>query len=366
MGESDMARRLHDGRKDGLTPLESLDPLTIDSFSGLLRAMSKTAFAGRQLGEAFEILVEMINDPDCTVVLTLSGAMTVAKQGLLITRMIQAGMINIIVSTGALITHGLVENAGLVHYKSNQDMNDEELHSRGYNRIYDTLEMEKNLNETAGIVFAAVELIENIHGKSGYSSEDITRAIGVILSHKGFSDGILCAALEKSVPVFIPAFTDSEMGLDVGAWALWNGANPSKGRDHDSIGGDLFRYPNFNPYRDLNSYARHIKNAKKLGIFTIGGGVPRNWAQQVAPYVDFLVETYGFEQRIPKFIYGVRICPEPTHFGGLSGCTYSEGISWGKFIPSSEGGRYAEVYVDATTVLPLLVKGIFEECQIII
>ena len=116
----------------------------------------------------------------------------------------------------------------------------------------------------------------------------------------------------------------------------------------------------FNPYQDLQSYARHIIAAPRLGIFTIGGGVPRNWAQQVAPYIDFMADRFGMNQRIPRFQYGVRLCPEPTHWGGLSGSTYAEGISWGKFVPPQEGGRYAEVYADATLVLPLLVQGLLE------
>jgi hypothetical protein len=69
----------------------------------------------------------------------------------------------------------------------------------------------------------------------------------------------------------------------------------------------------------------------------------------------------GIDLRPPRFQYAVRICPEPTHWGGLSGCTYSEGVSWGKFVPEAEGGRFAEVYADATTVWPLLIKGVLEE-----
>jgi deoxyhypusine synthase len=66
---------------------------------------------------------------------------------------------------------------------------------------------------------------------------------------------------------------------------------------------------------------------------------------------------------VPRFQYGVRICPEPAHWGGLSGCTYSEGVSWGKFVPPAEGGRFAEVYADATVALPLLMKAVFEQCD---
>ena len=101
--------------------------------------------------------------------------------------------------------------------------------------------------------------------------------------------------------------------------------------------------------------------AKQLGILTVGGGVPRNWAQQVAPYYDITNARLGTNLPLPRFRYGVRICPEPVHWGGLSGCTYSEGVSWGKFVPESDGGRFAEVPCDATIALPLLVKALFEE-----
>jgi len=81
----------------------------------------------------------------------------------------------------------------------------------------------------------------------------------------------------------------------------------------------------------------------------------------VGPYIDIINHRLGLELKAPRYNYGVRICPEPTHWGGLSGCTYSEGVSWGKFVPPDEGGRFAEVYADATTVWPLLTLGVLEE-----
>ena len=68
----------------------------------------------------------------------------------------------------------------------------------------------------------------------------------------------------------------------------------------------------------------------------------------------------GLNMKPPRFQYGVRICPEPDYWGGLSGCTYQEGISWGKFVPREEGGRFAEVLSDATVVWPLLLMGLLE------
>src|SRR5690606_38280970 len=102
-------RELHDGRSDGLQPLESLSLEDAQTVSQLVRAMSKTAFGGRQLGEAADVLQTMFRDEDCKVVMTLSGAMTVAKQGRIICDMIDRGLVQAVISTGALIAHGLTE-----------------------------------------------------------------------------------------------------------------------------------------------------------------------------------------------------------------------------------------------------------------
>ena len=140
------AREFHDGAKDGFEALEPLNPEAIRSFDDLLVAMRKTAFGGRRLGEAYEVLWTMIEDPDCSVVMTLSGAMTIAKMGKIISSMIDHGMVQCVVSTGALIAHGLSESVGKTHYRVPPSVSDEELFRKGYNRVYDTLEMEANLN----------------------------------------------------------------------------------------------------------------------------------------------------------------------------------------------------------------------------
>jgi len=368
------ARELHDGRSDGLQPLESLDLNRVESFADLLRGMSRTAFSGRQLGSAFEVMLEMVRDPDCRVVLTLSGAMTVAKQGRIICEMIDRGIVQAVVATGALIAHGLTESIGLVHYRHEPHFSDDELYRKGYNRIYDTLEMEANLNNVERLVR---DVLRDTQPEDGvWSSAKLCRALGQRLSETEDGTGILRSAFEQNVPVFIPAFTDSEIGLDVATWAMAEhlGRSPNippsgQPLQSDEVTTDepiplqdaLQVVPPFNPFYDLQEYARFIDGAERIGIVTIGGGVPRNWAQQVAPYIEILNSRLGTEWRQPRFQYGVRICPEPVHWGGLSGCTYSEGVSWGKFVSPQEGGRYAEVYADATLVLPPLMKAVFEE-----
>ena len=211
------AREFHDGAQDGLEALEPLDPEQIGSFDGLLTAMRKTAFGGRRLGEAYEVLWSMIEDPDCFVVLTLSGAMTIAKMGKIISAMIDHGMVQCVVSTGALIAHGLSESVGKTHYRHHPSMSDEELFQKGYNRVYDTLEMESNLNYVEQVVSRTMKRMDQ---DQSLSSEILTRELGRTLAEEYDGTGILKSAYLKKVPVFIPAFTDSEMGLDLGTWAM--------------------------------------------------------------------------------------------------------------------------------------------------
>jgi len=102
---------------------------------------------------------------------------------------------------------------------------------------------------------------------------------------------------------------------------------------------------------------------KKMGIFTIGGGVPRNWSQQFGVYAELMARR-GYKQLpLKRYSYGVRICPEPVHWGGLSGSTYTEAVSWGKFVPREEGGQLAEVLEDATVALPLVVGAVLERLK---
>ncbi len=351
-------RELHDGREDGLQPLESLCLDEVTSFGDLLNAMSRTAFGGRQLGEAFQVLREMVRDESCQVVLTLSGAMTVAKQGRMICDMIDRGLVQAVVSTGALIAHGLTESIGLAHYRADPSQDDATLFRRGYNRIYDTLEMEANLNEVEALVRSVLQETKPPEGV--WSSARICRELGRRLDDRDEGPGVLRSAFLGDVPVFIPAFTDSEVGLDVATWAM-KAALEKADAPQLTLEQALQAVPPFNPFVDLMDYARLAGNAERLGIFTIGGGVPRNWAQQVAPFIDIVNHRVGTEFAAPRFRYGVRICPEPVHWGGLSGCTYSEGVTWGKFVPPSEGGRFAEVYADATVAWPVLMKALFEE-----
>ncbi|HVP29304.1 MAG TPA: deoxyhypusine synthase family protein [Myxococcota bacterium] len=337
-------QKLRSGHDDHLEALTPLDVGALGSVDGLLRAMSRTAFGGRRLGEAADVLEAMVRDERCLKVVTVAGAMTIAKQGLVLCEMIDRGWVQAVVATGALMTHGFVEGAGMTHFKHRRGMDDTELFDKGYNRVYDTLELEQNLDDAEKIVS---ETLDGIPESTTLCSYVITEALGGYLARNVPGRAVLKSAVARGVPVYVPAFTDSELGLDV---AVYNRRRAMQGKA---------RRP-FDPFLDLEAYTDQIRAAERIGIFTIGGGVPRNWAQQVGPYLDISQKRLGVEEPFRRFHYGVRICPEPDHWGGLSGCTYSEGVSWGKFVPESEGGRFAEVMVDATIGWPLVVRAVIE------
>jgi len=337
-------RILHDPITDHLTPIYPLDLSRIKSIDDLVRAMGQTAFTARQIGDAADVLEAMARDKDCFVVMTLSGAMTVGKMGLIFCDLVEAGIVKAIVSTGALMAHGLVEATGRSHFRYDAKMDDRELFVAGYNRVYDSLEPEVNLDHVEEVM---QHILSRWDAKDVVCSWKINRRIGEYLVRNTKGRGILKTAYLKHVPVFVPAFTDSELGIDL---ALHQ-------RLRKKAGQELLR---FDPYEDFEHYAATMLPTKRMGLFTIGGGVPRNWAQQFGVYAELLARR-GYEQLpLKRYNYGVRICPEPVNWGGLSGSTYTEAVSWGKFVPLEEGGRFAEVLDDATVALPLVVGAVLQ------
>jgi deoxyhypusine synthase len=337
-------RILHDPIKDHLTPIYPLDLSKVHSIDDLVRAMGKTAFTGRQVGDAVDVLEEMARDKGCFVVMTLAGAMTVAKMGLIFCDLMESGIVRAIVSTGALMAHGLVEATGLSHFRYDPKMDDRELFHAGYNRVYDSLEPETNLDHVEEVVET---VLWDWDPDEAVCSWKLHRRIGEYLLKNSPGRGILKSAAAHNVPVFVPAFSDSELGLD---FVLHK-------RQRIRRGVPVLR---FDPFEDFEHFANIMLPTKKMGIFTIGGGVPRNWAQQFGVFAELLARR-GYEKLpLKRYSYGVRICPEPVHWGGLSGSTYTEAVSWGKFVPPEEGGRLAEVFDDATVALPLVAAALFE------
>ena len=338
-------RVLHDPVKDKLRPIYPLDLSKIKTIDDLVRAMGDTAYTARQIGDAADVLEAMARDKDCFIVMTLAGALTVGKMGLIFCDLIDSGVVKAIVSTGALMAHGLVEATGRSHFRYDPSkMDDKELFLAGYNRVYDSLEPETNLDHVEKVVDIILDAWDP---NEVVCSWKLHKRIGEYLAKNTPGRGILKSAYEKNVPVFVPAFSDSELGLD---FAL----------DQYARKRDKRPTLRFDPFEDFETFANTMMATQKIGIFTIGGGVPRNWSQQFGVYAELMARRGYKNLALKRYNYGVRICPEPVHWGGLSGSTYTEAVSWGKFVPPEEGGRFAEVLEDATVALPLVVGAVLQ------
>ena len=202
---------------EGLEPLEPIDLNKIGDFDEALAAMEKTSFGGRQLGEAAGILSDVFTDPNDFTVLTLSGALSVAKQGLIFCELIDRGYVDAIVSTGALVTHGLTEGMKGTHFKAPKK-DDTTLYEEGMCRVYDTVELEVSFEHTQKTIAKYYErLIPALDGKTPPTgSAEFFRRLGKLLTELYPEQrGLLASAYKADIPLYVPAFTDSELSLDI-------------------------------------------------------------------------------------------------------------------------------------------------------
>ncbi len=182
---------LRNGFSDNLKPVEPLDLSKVKTVDDLVKRMALASFGARRVGEAADVFYSMVKDKDCFVVLTVSGAMTVAKMGLIICDMIDNGLVDAVISTGALMAHGFVESVGKTHFRYEGNMDDKELYYAGYNRIYDTLELEKNLDDVE-VIFKTV--LDGIDRNVVLSSRFLNEKLGEYLAGNTKGRGILKSA----------------------------------------------------------------------------------------------------------------------------------------------------------------------------
>jgi len=306
-------------------------PKEVKNVDDLLKSLKYCGFQGRNLGNALDILEQMVTNKDCTTVLTLSGAMVPAGMGELICTLIELELIDVLVSTGANIIHDLVNTFSEGgHFLGSSEVDDDELFNNRINRIYDLFLPEENYTE------AERNILRIIHEL--YKEKEIHTTPSQFLKDLGSKINkrcILSLAAQKNIPVFIPAFSDSELALNLIKYSVREGYNFQL---------DILK--------DVQLFADIIKNSKLCGTFIIGGGVPRNWSQQVFPLLDQIgaIEEMGYN-------YSVRIHTATEYDGGLSGCTVSESKSWGKYALES---KHVSIWCDATIALPILVVGVLQ------
>lgn len=302
---------------DNLKPVKHVEIRKDMKVSELVGEMRDTGFGAKKLAQANEVFKQMIEDEDCKKFFGLAGAMVPAGMKRIIVDFLKKGYIDVFVSTGANLTHDLIEALGEKHYQGNENADDAELNNKGIDRIYD--------------VFMKAEVYKKLEDFFERNWEELGKAksirdflwkIGGLVQDE---NSILRVCYENKIPIFCPAVADSGIGLMV-----WGRKILGKNISIDA-------------FEDMKEIIDISWTCKKSGVFYIGGGTSKNFIQQALQF------SKGAD-------YGIQITTDRPEFGGSSGANLKEGISWGKM---NKQARFVNVHCDATIALPILAASIF-------
>ncbi len=294
----------------------------------LVDAMEHMAFTARDLNRAARIYDMMLKESECGIILTLAGSLFSAGLKKVVYDLVMNNMVDAIVSTGAvMVDQDFFEALGFKHYKGTPFSDDNELRDLHIDRIYDTFIDEDELrvcDETTGKIFDSLE-------PRPYSSRELLWEFGKYLDNIGgpkVDDSVIYACYKKNVPIFVPAFSDCSAGF---GFIVHQTQNPTKHVSIDSA-------------KDFLELTKIKLNCKETGIFMIGGGVPKNFTQDIVVAADILQED------APMHKYAVQITVADVRDGALSSSTLKEASSWGKVETTHE----QMVYSEATIAMPLI------------
>jgi len=308
--------------------------VTDRTISEITRAMTETGFQGRKLGESVEAWVHMLQEDEVTIMMGLSGAMVPAGMRGIITYLIRHRLIDCLVSTGANIFHDIHESLDRKHYVGTHLANDETLFKHGIDRIHDVFAIEEEFREADRLIGDFGASLDN---DRTYSSREFISLLGERVKEMDRrSDSIIVSAYEHDVPIFIPALTDSSIGI---------GLVYARRRGHEVMVDQI---------KDADEITQIVEQSKKTGVVYVGGGVPKNFIQQT----EVIASLMGGD--VEGHDYAIQYTTDAPHWGGLSGCTFDEAVSWGKI---AGGARKVQVFVDATIALPIVAHALRERME---
>ena len=300
------------------------------SVDELLENMSKSGFQGRKLGEAFHLWKEMIETPGTKIIIGLSGAIIPAGMQECIVTLLENRYIDCIVSTGANMFHDFCEHMGVKHYVGSHLTDDAVLYKNGVNRIYDVFASDKEIGRME-------EYIGNFGvtlGKQVLTSREFFKLLGdKINAEKPEGRSVIGTAAKMDVPIYVPALADSSYGIGL-----------VYGRRR--LGAEVI----IDHLKDADELSEYVEAAKKTGIVILGGGTPKNFIQQTEVIPPKYQKKY-----LGGHMFALQITTDAPHWGGLSGCTFEEGISWGK---EKEETHKLQCFCDITIALPILTSAL--------
>lgn len=329
--------------------------------SQLLEEMADTGFQGRKLGEVVRVWEKMLKDKKLTILFGYAGSLSTTGQWKQICWLIKNRFIDVLVATGANISEDIVEAMGYSYWKGNYLVDDRKLLKIDINRYYDVFGKETDYMKMTEMI--ADFIVKNLKPNYPYSSREFLYLFGKWLAQKRINS-IVSQAAKSQVPIFCPAIVDSPYG-DAGLIAKSQGFN--------------LILDNMKDYIEFMSLGEKIKDT---GVIYIGGGVPKDFIQLFAVTVDLLYPQRKIPGRKPKVVryqsedgkvikesyyphkYAIQITTDSPQWGGLSGCTFNEAISWGKISDEIlEGKNYVQCYCDATIALPLVIHALNEKIK---
>jgi len=311
-------------------PVKHIDIKSFDS-TQIIEAMRDMSFTARDTAKAADIFNTMINDDDCTIILCIAGSTSAAGCMQIYVDMVKHNMVDVIVTTGAAIVDmDFFEALGFRHYKGSPSADDKTLRDLYIDRIYDTFIDEEQLQ----ICDNTIKEIADSLTPRPYSSREFIRKMGKYLVDKAKKkDSLVQAAYENDVPIFCPAFSDSSAGF---------GLVKHQAENEE-------QYVSIDSVKDFRELTEIKVDSPVSGLFIVGGGVPKNFAQDTVICAEVLGKTTDMHK------YAVQITVADVRDGACSSSTLKEAHSWGKVDNNYE----QMVYAEATSVLPLIVSYVF-------
>jgi len=337
---------MDDFLKKKVKAIEVEAPKTV---SQLLSEMAETGFQGKSLARVVDVLEQMINDDDVTILLGYTGSLSTTGQWKIINWLIENRYVDILVPTGANISEDIIDAMGFDYWQGSQLADNETLFREGLNRYYDVYGKETDYLVMTELL---AEFILTLDESYNYSSRELLYLCGQWLGEKNIQS-IVAKAAQHGVPIFCPAIADSPYG-DAALIAKSKGFSLTI----DAI-------------KDYVEFMTLGETVKDTAVIYIGGGVPKDFIQLFAVTGDLLYEDRhipnrqaglnrkgtGVAETYYPHKYAVQITTDSPQWGGLSGCTFEEAVSWGKEDPE---GSLVQCYCDATIALPLVSHALAE------
>jgi len=316
---------------------EEVRPIDLEKATSILElveAFKHSSIQSRNVGECARIYEDMLTDPSRpTIMLGLSGALIAGGLRKVLRDMVAYGLVDCIISTGAVLYQDYYQARGYRHYKGTPDADDLELRDHFIDRIYDTYVDEEKFRETDAYIG---EVIAGHLEPRAYSTREFLKVLGESVDDDA---SILHTAAKHGVPCFVPALNDSSIGIGLTEHYVQCRKEGKPGMSID-------------PIRDNWELTQIKVKSEKTGVIYIGGGTPKNYINDI----EVIAEVLGYDPG--GHHYAFQLTMDAPHWGGLSGSTLREAQSWGKI---NRKANKATAYVEATVALPLIVGYVLQK-----